>query len=182
MYLWRFPIELAAILATTVLLLVAARQTLSLRQRASTPFARGVWDVILIVECAGSAWVAGALIRVANPTNGVGTVFIDPGPVVLVSPAIIAGTILFAARTLFAARWRVMFEVWALLFLALNLIDGGNLGWSSRFGFPFAYYGWSDAMVRFNGQDPSPWSWFALAMNAITFAAVAAVIRGRKAT
>lgn len=73
------------------------------------------------------------------------------------SPMMFSVLVVLVAVALFprSARWRAAFAAVAFTDAALNLVNTCNPGWCGRWGFPFAYSWWSDAMIEFNGQNLS---------------------------
>lgn len=47
---------------------------------------------------------------------------------------------------------------WAGLTGVVNTVNQCQPGWCGRYGFPLAYFSWSDAMVGFNGDSQRPFS------------------------
>jgi len=56
---------------------------------------------------------------------------------------------------------------WSGAFGALNVSNFCQPGWCGRYGFPFTYYEWSDAIMSINGVTPSPFHAEALNANAV---------------
>ncbi|HSP16762.1 MAG TPA: hypothetical protein VLV78_18590 [Thermoanaerobaculia bacterium] len=51
--------------------------------------------------------------------------------------------------------WRVGFATLIVGFTVLNITNWCSPGWCGRFGFPFAYSWWSDAIIVINGKNLS---------------------------
>ncbi|HKR63377.1 MAG TPA: hypothetical protein VJZ00_06560 [Thermoanaerobaculia bacterium] len=60
---------------------------------------------------------------------------------------------------------------WSGLLGALNVANFCNPGWCGRYGLPFSYYTWSDAVIMFNGEMPNPFSARALVADGVIFVA-----------
>jgi hypothetical protein len=65
---------------------------------------------------------------------------------------------------------------WAGFFGAMNTANFCNPGWCGRYGFPFPYFTWSDAMIIWNGQPPDNLHEVSLVLNILVFFAVTALI------
>ena len=78
-----------------------------------------------------------------------------PAPIVFWLPTVGVLVLLAAERLLFprwpsdklARRYRWALDGLALLLVALNVANWCQPGWCGRFGFPFSYEWWSDAIV-----------------------------------
>ncbi len=67
------------------------------------------------------------------------------------------------------SRALVVTYAWAGFFGAINILNRCASGWCGRYGFPFLYYEWSDAVVVFNGVVPEPFRPEAVGLNALVF-------------
>ena len=107
--------------------------------------------------------------------------FIDLPSFVLLSPIVVA-----TLATYFATRDRIQHESWRAaalatyacsgLFGVLNIVNFCSPGWCGRYGFPFAYYEWSDSVMVFNGVWPDPYHPERIPLNAAVFVGAIAII------
>jgi hypothetical protein len=65
---------------------------------------------------------------------------------------------------------------WAGFFGALNTANFCNPGWCGRYGFPFPYFTWSDAMITWNDKPPDNLNEGSLVLNILVFFGVTALI------
>jgi hypothetical protein len=178
MYVWRFPLSLLAVNLVTGVLLVVVVAAMVVRRRMNV-VVRATLLAGVIVSFIASPPMTDWLIVRLNPTQGIGRTYIDPGGVTLFVPAALVLFLVILSLALFrqysssapATRWRIGFYLFGVATMLANSINLCSPGWCVRFGFPFAYYSWSDAVMVFNGEMPSPWSPAAAALDVIAFAA-----------
>jgi hypothetical protein len=60
--------------------------------------------------------------------------------------------------------------MWSGAVGVLNTVNACNPGWCARYGFPFAFYEWSDGLIMMNGEWPEPFRMAALGANFLIFA------------
>jgi hypothetical protein len=87
-------------------------------------------------------------------------VYIHYSPYLYLSPAFVVTLLFGISRLLFPRRgatsvfrWRLKFWVVAFAFTLLNIANWCSPGWCERFGFPFPYSWWSDAIIVMNGKN-----------------------------
>jgi len=65
---------------------------------------------------------------------------------------------------------------WSSIWTVLNTTNHCAPGWCRWYGFPLPFYSWSDAIISFNGNTPSPFHPIALAVDLGVLAFVIASI------
>lgn len=107
--------------------------------------------------------------------------FIDLPILILLSPVMLATLAAYLAM-----RTGIQHDAWrsaalvtyacSALFGVLNIVNFCSPGWCGRYGFPFAYYEWSDSVMIFDGVWPDPYHPEALPLNAGVFLGVLAML------
>ena len=163
MYFWRFPLFAAAALFTTTVTLLAIIVSLWCRLASTNPLWRGLTLGLAVGSLLASPILCGSIVeRAASSLRRYGW-FIDPPRFLPLSPLVFVLVILAAAHLLFPTRttprdvlrWKIGFVTFVLAFAALNLANWCSPGWCERFGFPFPYSWWSDAILVINGVNVS---------------------------
>jgi hypothetical protein len=130
--------------------------------------------LFLLAPPAMAIWVAAI-----NPRLPAFIWYVDlPLPVLLLPPALasLIGWRL-TRRDLSATMTRpIAVWAWAGFFGAMNTANFCNPGWCGRYGFPFSYFTWSDAMIIWNDQPPDNLHEVSLVLNIFVFFTVAALI------
>ena len=185
MLLGRLSLFAFSTLASMNVVLLAISGALALRRRSGNPVVRGVMSAIVVLAVLAGPAMMAALEEPYFRAEARRGHFIDPGPVHVWLPSIAAVLLLVFARILFprrgdgraTAKYRLVLVALVLAFAFLNLANGCQPGWCGRFGVPFTYEWWSDAIVIENGINLSAgFSQTALALDiAIAVAAVAAL-------
>jgi hypothetical protein len=159
MYVWRLPLFSFAVLVSTALVACALATLLWLRTRSQNAGARGVLSSGAVVALLTTPFLVHALTRPSLATAARRGMYIDPPQFIYWLPAVLAACLIAAAVLLFPARpastFRYRSSFVALLFLLalLNLTNFCAPGWCERFGFPFPYTWWSDAIVMVDGRN-----------------------------
>lgn len=171
MYVWRVPLFLLAVLASTALSVTALAIALSYRARVLAliaPLAGPLLTYPLVHWLVATATRHG---RYDDPPASM--LWIAPVAAVLLVAMAIA---LFPHRQgRIALQYRFCFTVLALGFALLNCINWCAPGWCGRFGFPLTYSWFSDGILIMNGENLSAGSSSAaLAINVIIAAVAAA--------
>jgi len=65
---------------------------------------------------------------------------------------------------------------WDGLTGVVNTVNQCRSGWCGRYGFPLAYFSWSDAIAGFNGESPRPFSLTAVIVDGAVVASGAVLI------
>ena len=164
MYVWRIPIVLGADLVVAATLLALSVSLLGVRRSLSKAAGKGVLSASIVLTFVLSPLVVDGLVQYRQ-RQGLHATYIDPSPLSTLVPAIFVFVVLVTAYIVFrniafsgTGRYRFIFYSSAVVFFGLNVINSCSPGWCERFGFPFAYSSWSDAVLSFNGNVPSPWS------------------------
>ena len=184
MILSRIPFFATVAILIGVVTLAVTSGLLSLRQRSASEVRRGLYaaGVVLSILLSPALFVAVVEPRVvAARQHGQ---FIDPPYVLSLYSASAVIVLLVTFRLLFPATTRASTRLWRMLFAgvvfgfaAMNLANWCQPGWCGRFGFPFTYSWWSDAIVIVNGENWSAgWSTAALAGNGVVLLAIVAAL------
>ena len=180
MYLWRLPFFAAIGIVTSVVTLLGSGLLLYLRSRLRGQVARGLCSAGAVGTILVSPVLFAKLVEPALMEAALHGTFIDAPPYAVYSPLFViavltGGWLLFPDRGNATAtiRWRIAFTTLMIAFTVLNLANLCNPGWCARFGFPFPYLWWSDAVVEINGK-----SWSAGTSIAAAAADVAVVVVG----
>ena len=184
MYIWLFPLLAFAQIMTTFALLVVIPLLLHLRARTQRLTIRSLLLAALVVALLLSPAVVFILTDAELRRAASHGIYIHYSPVAFWLPAAVAVAVWSSALVLFpglpptgAQRWRRGFVGAAFVFLVLNLANQCSPGYCERFGFPFAYWWWSDALLIVNGQNLTGGnSMAALAANVAAFLSVSAII------
>ena len=179
MFFWRLPLPGAAALAVAIALMVVIPVAIHCRSIARSALARGIWDTVVVVEIIGSPGVFRMLMEPAIAEQARRGTYVDLSPISTWVPAFFAIVVLVAARLLFplrgddarALRWRAAFVASAIVFAILNLMNWCR-GLCARYGFPFAYLTWSDAMTTIRGGSHPG----AIVANIVVLAGIASIL------
>ena len=161
MYVWRLPLFSFAILASTAAVVCALVVVLHLRGRTRIPIIRGIFSAIAVLTVIAGPVLTSMMIRRPLAEASRHGLYIDPPFFVFWIPAVVATLLIVAARLLFpsaagrdgTAKYRAGFVAMLLLFALLNCANWCSPGWCERYGFPFPYSWWSDAMLVMAGKN-----------------------------
>ena len=175
---------LLAVDLVVVGLLIGVAVALEARRRLSNVVARAMLLSGVIVLLFLSPVTTDWLILRLNPTEGIGRIYVDPSGIVLFAPAAAVLFLVTISRTLFkehssspkSTRWSVGFYSFTVAVILANSMNMCSPSWCGRFGFPFPYYSWSDAIIVFNGESSSPWSPTAAILDVIVYVIGSAAI------
>ena len=86
--------------------------------------------------------------------------FVELSVVLLLVPVAVGALIGWVAErqrpSVASARGIIVLYAWSGLFGVFNTANWCRPGWCGRYGFPLAYYSWSDAVIIWNGVSPEP--------------------------
>jgi len=135
------PLSDALLLVTGALLLIG----LATAARRPSPSA----IIAFVVALLASPFAVKSLMR------NVGNARWEPPQIVAWCPMMLSVLVVLIATALFpqSAKWRAAFVATAFVDAVLNVVNTCAPGWCGRYGFPFAYWWWSDAIVVFNGKN-----------------------------
>lgn len=177
MYVWRLPLLSFAVLASTAITVYALGAMLVLRGRLRAPIVRGILSAAAVLAVLAAPFLVDVFTRWPLGEAARHGLFIDPPFLLFWSPAA-AAIILVAlawllfpsgASSAFTLRYRAYFAGSVLLFAVLNCANWCSPGWCERYGFPFRYSWWSDAIVIWNGRNlTAGFSKIALLLNVAT--------------
>jgi len=159
MYVWRLPLFSFAVLATTAIVAAALAILLWARGRTRNAAARGILSGAAVVAVLTAPFLVHVLTRDSLATAARHGVYIDPPQFIFWLPAALAVCLIVLAVLLFPAgpsstfRYRASFVALLFLLALLNSVNFCSPGWCERFGFPFAYTWWSDAIVMVDGRN-----------------------------
>jgi len=149
---------MAAELVVVASLLTLTATMLRIRRSLKSPKTKAVLSAAVFVAFALSPLVVDQLVQYRKTEAGLNSMFVDPWPIAACTPAVFDLVVLVASFAIFRnvprsalMLQRVSFYAAAVAFFALNVVNGCTPGWCERFGFPFAYSAWSDAVVTFDG-------------------------------
>jgi len=185
MYLGRVPLAAFGTWSSAALLVLAVTCLMNVRRARASGVWCGVFSAFVVatilISPAAVAWVLVA----AQRDKGINRVFVDPSPIVLWSPSILVCVLVVANELFFPRRvspsqrdaWRFAYATIVVSFAFLNIANWCSPGWCERFGFPFAYSWWSDAILIMNGQNLSAgFSVTAIALNASVLIGIGVVL------
>jgi hypothetical protein len=160
MYVGPLPLVAFAVLASTVIMTSALGGLLYLRKVTRAPVVRGAIAGAGVVTLLMSPTLVELQTRVPRETVPARMVYIDPSPLTFWLPAIAAVLTIASSRFLFpmrtdaelTRRYRVCYFAVLLVCAVLNTVNWCSPGWCERFGFPVAYWWWSDSVVMIDGQ------------------------------
>jgi hypothetical protein len=166
--------SVAAVLVGSVV--VALRSLKNEHPSASKPLAVGVTSALFVLASpAVSVWLA-----TLNPRLPTIVWYVDlPLPLLIVAPLVaclVAWSLVRHDTDRATAMGAVAIWSWAGLFGSMNTANFCNPGWCGRYGFPFPYYSWSDAIVVWNGEWPDHFHATSLVLNGLVFLAVAILL------
>ncbi len=159
MYVWRLPLFSFAVLATTAIVAGALATLLWVRGRSHSAAARGLLSSGAVVALLTAPFLVHALTRGSLAKAALHGVYIDPPQFIFWLPAALAVCLIVLAVLLFPAgqastfRYRASFVALLFLLALLNSVNFCSPGWCERFGFPFAYTWWSDAIMMVDGRN-----------------------------
>lgn len=185
MYLWRVPLTAFIAWRTAALLVLAVMSLMRARRVRTAAVWRAVFAalsiVIILISPSAVAW----MIVAAQRDPSIHRVFVDPSPIVLWSPSILVCLLIGVNELFFPRRvsplqsdaWRSAYAAIVVSFAFLNVANWCSPGWCERFGFPFAYSWWSDAIIVMNGQNLTAGSsMIAAVLNACVLIGIGAVL------
>ena len=189
MYVWRFPVLLFASFAVTAALLPVCAALLAWRGTLTNRAARGVLLAVIAAMLAVSpGLVSGTIDALTATSEPLMKSFIHPSPSVLWAPAILVSIVLVLLDRLFPSanaprgatlRYRAALLGTLIALGGLNITNWCSPGWCERYGFPFPYSWWSDAILIMDGRNWSAgFSALALLAN-VAAAALAALVLSR---
>ncbi|MEA2238605.1 MAG: hypothetical protein QOC81_3329 [Thermoanaerobaculia bacterium] len=176
MHVWRLPLENFASLLAFCAIITAWALLALYRRRAASELARGVLLGVGVVATMLSPLFVQAIVDPELSKLALRGAYIHYGPAIYAGPAIAAALLFFLSRrTIRAANPRMalargVFWLTAVVLATLNLANWCNPGWCARFGFPFPYSWWSDAILIMNGVN------FSEGTNPIAIIADAAIL------
>jgi hypothetical protein len=161
----RIAVDLAIPIGMMALIVVTADFVLSSAARTESRLVKFGLILVIPVLFALSFPAADSAIQNVSSDDSINRVWIDPSPFALGIPIIVGLPLLALLRSRFLRNdhaSRGLLIAWCTLVLLLSTVNWCAPGWCAHYGFPFSFYGWSDAMISFNGWEPSPF-------NAVTF-------------
>jgi hypothetical protein len=163
MYIWRLPYLSFAVLVATAVVACVLATLLWLRGRMQNAAARGIVSSGAVVAVLAVPFLVDILARDSLAAAARHGMYIDPPQFIFWVPALFAVCLIALATFLFPARgtpgstfrYRASFVALLLLFALLNCMNFCSPGWCERFGFPFPYSWWSDAILIMEGRNMS---------------------------
>jgi hypothetical protein len=160
MYVWRIPLPLFAALVASTALACVWIGIASLRRRAQTIVVRGILLSIAVVAAILSPFLVHSITGNELETMAKLGVYVHYSPYLYLAPASVVTLLFGISRLLFPRRgttsvfrWRLKFGLISFVFTILNIANWCSPGWCERFGFPFPYSWWSDAIIVMNGKN-----------------------------
>ena len=184
MYFWRIPLPLFGAFVATVSLASVWIGVASLRTRVRSPLVRAVLVSIAATATLLSPLLALEIVRDELERMSKLGIYAHYSPHLFVAPAVLVSALFATSRLLFRARgaenirwWRLGFWLIAFAFALLNIANWCSPGWCERFGFPFSYSWWSDAIIFMNAENlTAGHSLVALAANIAVFCSAIAAL------
>ena len=184
MYVWRIPLPFfGALVAGTSLALVWIGVA-SLRHHWQSVVARGLLLSVATIAAILSPLLVEVIIRDELERMAKLGFYIHYSTYIFLSPAFLVVLLFWISRLIFprrgsesSYRWHLKFWLTAFAFTVLNIANWCSPGWCERFGFPFPYSWWSDAIISMNGENLTEGlSLLALTGNMMVFLFVVAVL------
>lgn len=159
MHVWRLPLlHFAALLALVTV--VIAWETLSwFRRRSNSEVTRGFLVAAEVLAALSSPLIVHAIVDPELRDLASRGVYVHHGRAFYLGPGL-AAAILFGLsrwavpqRAPRAGLARMVFWLTAVALITMNLANWCSPGWCERFGFPFSYSWWSDAILVMNGVN-----------------------------
>ena len=155
MHVWRLPlVNFAALLALSAVVIVW--EVLAwLRRHSESEIARGICVAAGAVAALASPLIVHAIVDPELRDLASRGVYVHYGLVSYLGPSAVA-VILFALSRRAVPHVtlaRTVFWATALALATLNLANWCSPGWCTRFGVPFSYSWWSDAIIVMNGVN-----------------------------
>lgn len=151
---------------------------LLLRARAATYAIRGLTCGLVAIAFLLSPVAFHLLIEPRLAAAARQGMYIDPSPLLGWLPSLFAALLLTLTSLLFPTReghrtatWRAAYAAVAFAFVLVNVTNSCRPGWCGRYGVPFVYYEWSDAVIM--GEHPQ-FNRIGFLSNFVVFAAVSA--------
>lgn len=185
MYVWRIPLPLfAAFIASTALALVWL-VVFGVRRRARNVVHRGVLLGIAVASSILSPLLVHAIAGDELQEMAKLGVYTHYSTLLYLAPAFAVASLFALSRLVLpvggegpALRWHLSFWAIAFAFALLNIANWCSPGWCHRFGFPFSYSWWSDAIIIMNAKNlTAGTSYIALGANIALFLFAVAGLR-----
>ena len=184
MYVWRIPLPLFGALLASISLAAVWIALTSLRRRVQSVFARGSLLSVGVGAAILSPFVVELITRDELQRMARLGVYVHYSPYIFLAPAVLVAILFLILHLAFprsdagtSFHWKLKFWLAAFVFAVLNVANWCNPGWCERFGFPFPYSWWSDAIVIMNGENLTAGrSFIALLANLSVFLLVVAVL------
>jgi len=184
MYVWRIPLPFFGALVASASLALVWLGVATLRRRAQSVIVRGLLLSVAVIAAILSPGLVDVIIRdELERMSGLG-VYVHYSPYIFLAPTFLVALLFGISQFAFPRRgaesaygWHLKFWLIALAFTILNLANWCSPGWCERFGFPFPYSWWSDAIIIMNGENlTAGLSLLALAANITVFLFAVAVL------
>jgi hypothetical protein len=161
MHVWRLPlVNLAALIAFAVV--VIAWEVLAwFRRHSSNDIGRGVIVAAGAIAALSAPFIVHAIVDPELRELASRGVYVHYGSPFYFGPTLLAAILFALSRgvvsedSLRVLRARIAFWATAGILATANLTNWCSPGLCERFGFPFPYSWWSDAIVVFNGVNLS---------------------------
>ena len=159
MHVWRLPLENFASLLAFCALISVWEFLAWYRRRAASDLARGLLLSAGIVAMLLSPLFVQAIVDPELSRLASRGAYIHYGSAIYAGPAVASASLFFLSRQTIRtgipgmALARGVFWLTAVALATLNLANWCSPGWCARFGFPFPYSRWSDAILVMNGVN-----------------------------
>ncbi len=173
----RIAVDFAVPVALMSLLLLCCDQLLDFAARSErrvTAFVlRGAVAALFVTTLP----VSETIIERLTAKDSINRIWVDPLPLVVGVPLLVGLPLLALLRSSYLRQHkkaRVLLIAWVTIVLGLSSVNWCAPGWCAHYGFPFSFYGWSDAMISINGWAPSgPFSPLTFFVDCLVWGAVA---------
>jgi len=184
MHVWRIPLPFFAALFASTSLAFVWIGVVGLRRRGKNDAFRGLLLAIAVVATILSPFLVQAITGHELEKMAKRGIYVHYSPYVYLAPAFVVALLFGISRLLFPRRepssvfrWHLKFWLVAFAFAVLNVANWCSPGWCERFGFPFPYSWWSDAIIVMNGENlTAGTSLIALVANISVFVFVVAAL------
>jgi len=160
MYVWLIPLPLFGSLVAGTSLALVWIGVATLRRHVKAVVARGLLLSVAVVAAFLSPFVVDLITRDELQRMAKLGVYAHDSPYIFLAPAFLVAVLFAISQFAFprgrantARHWNLGFWLIAFVFTVLNIANWCSPGWCERFGFPFPYSWWSDAIMIINGEN-----------------------------
>jgi UDP-N-acetylmuramyl pentapeptide phosphotransferase/UDP-N-acetylglucosamine-1-phosphate transferase len=159
MHVWRLPLVNFASLLSFAAVVIVWEGVAWLRRHSTSDLARRCWLALGGVAALSSPFIVHLIVDPELRDLAAHDVYVHYGATFYLGPGFAAAVLFVLSRRAVPERsrrvreGRTAFWLTAAALATLNLANWCSPGWCQRFGFPFRYSWWSDAVVVMNGVN-----------------------------